>query len=151
MSRISKSDILYLFDDLWPIMPYVEDHKRNCLEQIKPIKNYFTKYSLNENHNELLNGLDSLDGIGLTIASGLIWSTHRKDRVPFDKYTTTYALELKLIKTEKISTDYIGICEIIKEYCNGMEFKDGGEYEIEDFVRDAMVEMEDKDYLIEPK
>ncbi|WP_430412943.1 hypothetical protein [Kordia sp.] len=151
MSKITKSDILYLFDNLWPVMPYAQEHKRNCLAQIKPIENYFAKYPLNENHNELLNGLDSLDGIGLTIASGLIWSANRKTRVPFDKYTTTYALELKLIRTEKISTDYIGICEIIKEHCEGMEFEDGSEYQIEDFVRDAMTEMEDKDYLIEPK
>ncbi|WP_299097882.1 hypothetical protein [uncultured Winogradskyella sp.] len=151
MSRISKSDILYLFDELWPLMPYAQDHKRNCLEQLKPIENYFAKYSLKENHDELLIGLDSLDGIGLTIASGLIWSAHRKDRVPFDKYTMTYALELKLLRTEKISNDYIEVSEIIKEYCDGMEFEDGSEYEIENFVRDAMIEMEDKDYLIEPK
>ena len=151
MSEITESDISYLFDDLWPVMPYSQNHKSNCLNQLKPIQNYFSKYPLNENHIDLLNGLDSLDGIGLTIASGLIWSANRENRVPFDKYTTTYAIELKLIRTEKISTNYINYCNIIKNHCDSLEFEDGSEYQIEDFVRDAMIEMEDKEYLIEPK
>ena len=95
MSKITKSDILYLFEELWPLMPYADNHKINCLDQFKKIEGYFTKYSRKDKHNELLIGLNSLDGIGLTIASGLIWCANRKDRVPFDKYTMTYALKSK--------------------------------------------------------
>ena len=150
MSKILKSDILYLFDVLWPIMPYVQEHKKNCLAQFKSIENYFAKYPLNENHDELLNGLNSLDGIGITIASGLIWSANRKTRVPFDKYTLTYSLNEKIIRTEKISDKYIKVCEKIKNYCDKLEI-DGRDYEIEDFVRDAMSELEDSEYFSEPK
>lgn len=150
MSKILKSDILYLFEELWPLMPYTKEHKQNCLEQFKPIENYFSKYPLNNNHDELLNGLNSLDGIGITIASGLIWSANRKNRVPFDKYTLTYSLYKKIIRTERISNKYIEVCEKIKNYCYGFEI-DGREYEIEDFVRDAMIELEDSEYLTEPK
>ena len=45
MSGILKSDIIYLFDELWPLMPYAKEHKENCLAQIKSIENYFIKYS----------------------------------------------------------------------------------------------------------
>jgi protein associated with RNAse G/E len=68
-----------------PAMPYAQDHKQNCLKQIQSIENYFKKYSTINNHNYLLNVLDSLEDIGITIATGLIWSNNRKYRVPFDK------------------------------------------------------------------
>jgi hypothetical protein len=68
-----------------PAMPYAQDHTQNCLKQIQSIENYFKKYSTIDNHNYLLNGLDSLEDIGITIATGLIWSNNRKYRVPFDK------------------------------------------------------------------
>lgn len=131
-------------------MPYAQEHKKLCLDKFKAIENYFAKYPLLENHNELLNGLNSLDGIGITIASGIIWSTYRKKRVPFDKYTLTFALEKKLTRTDKISDKYISVCEKICEFCAEYEI-DGRDYEIEDFVRDAMIEMDGKDYLTEPK
>lgn len=119
MSKISKGDIYYLFEDLWPMMLYAHDHKRNCIAQFKAIENYFVKYPQNTDHNILLNSLRTLDGIGITIASGLIWSAHRIERVPFDKYTLTYSLEKRILQTDKISNDYIGACERVKEYCDG--------------------------------
>jgi endonuclease III-like uncharacterized protein len=126
-------------------MPYAEEHKHKCLDQRKSIENYFVKYPKIEDHNELLYGLLSLSGIGLTVASGLIWSAHRNLRVPFDKYTATYALKLKLMRSERISSNYIRFCESIKEYC------DRNKYTIEDFVRISMKEMEYSYYLIDPK
>ena len=149
MSKITKSDIHYLFEDLWPKMPYAQEHKRNCLNKWSSIQNYFEKYNSPEQHNDLLVGLDSLDGIGITIGTGLIWSAHRLDRVPFDKYTLTYSIQQKVIKTEKISTNYIEISEQLKEFCDGFEI-DGRNYQIEDFVREAMEELEGREYLIEP-
>lgn len=122
-------------------MPYAQDHKQNCLKQIQSIENYFKKYSTIDNHNYLLNGLDSLEDIGITIATGLIWSNNRKYRVPFDKQTITYVLKLKIVNTEKISNNYIKSSEKIKDYCDSLLFEDGSDYEIEDFVREAMVKM----------
>lgn len=150
MSKILKSDISYLFDELWPLMPYAQEHKRICLKKFTSIKNYFAKYPLPENHNELLNGLNSLDGIGITIATGIIWSVYRNIRVPFDKYTLTYALKEKIIRTDKISKNYISVSKSISNYCSTYVINDR-DYEIEDFVRDAMEEMKGEDYLTEPK
>ena len=44
--------------------------------------------------NQLLKALDNLDGVGLVIASGLIFSANRNTMVPFDQYTTGWCGEL---------------------------------------------------------
>lgn len=144
---ITTSHIEQLFDDLWPLMPYASKHKLNCLNQIVAIQNYFNKSS--SNHDTLLNNLCSLDGIGLTIASGLIWSVFPENRVPFDKYTLAYALKKEIIRTEKISKYYTQYSEKITAYCDTFSTSDE-KYTIEDFVRDAMIEMEGSEYSIEP-
>ena len=142
-----------LFDDLWPAMNYAQEHKKNCLDKILSIQTCFKKFGTN--HNTLLNNLTTIDGIGLTIASGLIWAAFPENRVPFDKYTLTYALTVEtvfgqgIIKTHKISTNYVTYSDKIKAYCDG--FAMGEEpYEIEDFVREAMVEMMNYPALIGP-
>jgi endonuclease III-like uncharacterized protein len=149
MAKITKEDIYYLFDELWPAMMYANQHKSSCLDQFSSIENYFKRYS-ESNHNQLLEGICSLEGIGITIGTGLIWSAHRNLRIPFDKYTTTYSLKLELIRSDYISKHYVKYSEQIKEYCDEFEI-DGRKYEIEDFVREAMEQMEDSEYLIEPK
>ena len=142
---ILKSNIYTLFDDLWPGMLYMQQHKVNCINQYSSINNYFLKYS--DDHNKLLKGLCTLDGVGLTIASGLIWSVYPEERVPFDKYTFTYALFKRIIRTEEISNDYVGNSLRVKEYCNSFVKK---KYTIESFVREAMIKMEGK-FLYEPR
>ena len=136
-----------LFDNLWPGMLYIHDHKTNCVSNLHIIQNVFKKFD--SDHNLLLNNLCLLDGIGLTIASGLIWSVYPNKRVPFDKYTLTYALQHKLIRTEKISENYVKCCDSIKLFCNKYEINKRS-YTIKDFVREAQVELEFCDYLIEP-
>jgi hypothetical protein len=133
-----------LFDYLWPAMTLASGHKATCIEKLSAINNCFIKFK--DDHDKLLASLSSLDGIGLTIASGLIWSYYPHNRVPFDKYTVTYAIDLKIIPSENISSNYTKYSEKIKEFCS--EYID---YTIEDFVRQAMEEMQSKEYLISPK
>lgn len=144
MAIIQRKDINYLFDNLWSGMLYVTDHKIDCLNMIDSIQSYFIKYSTKE-HDKLLEGLCSLKGIGITIGTGLIWSAHRKSRVPFDKYTLTYALDLKLIRSERVTEQYLDYCGKIKKYC------DAKKCTIEAFVRDAWIELEESEYLMEPQ
>jgi hypothetical protein len=89
---ITRNLIEMLFTELWPMMPYSSENKHKCLEQFYSIESYFKK---SENDDELLINLCSLPRIGLTIASGLIWSIHQDLRVPLDKYTLGYALQKK--------------------------------------------------------
>lgn len=144
MGKISKSDILYLFDELWPAMLYAETHKINCLDKITSIQNYFAKYELAE-HNKLLSGLYSLDGIGIPIGTGLIWSAHRNLRVPFDKYTLTHSINKKLIRTNNVLNNYVIFSKQIKEHC------DSNKFTIEDFVREAAEELDGSEFLMSPK
>lgn len=143
---ITKADIEMLFDDLWPMMYHSKIHKQNCLNSLVAIQHYF---KISTDDNILLKNLRSLDGIGLTIASGLIWSVNQYSRVPFDKYTLTFALVNKIIPSEYISKDYINNCLKVTQFCEQFEI-DGRAYDVRDFVREAVLEMEFKQ-LIEPK
>ena len=124
-----------LFEDLWPAMNYAEIHKHECLNNIETIQNRFHQFG--SDHNKLLRSLKGIPGIGITIASGLIWSVFPENRVPFDKYTLTYALYEEIFRLPKISTNYTTYSDKIKDYC------DKRDYDIEEFVRIAMVKMQE--------
>lgn len=143
---ITRNHIEMLFTELWPMMPFSSENKHKCMEQFYSIEAYFKK---SENDDELLTNLCSLPGIGLTIASGLIWSIHQDSRVPFDKYTLGYALQKKILFSDAIKGKYIRASEKIKEYCLERS-NDNQAYEIEDFVREAMENL-DPILAIEPK
>ena len=144
---ITKTNIEDLFDELWPGMLYAHGHKLNCLTQLNSIQNYFKK---NLYHNILLKNLCSLEGIGITIGTGLIWSVYPDIRVPFDKYTLTFALQKKIISSDKVSERYVLYSERIKRFCDESTI-DERPYTIKDFVREAWVELEDSEFLAEPK
>lgn len=151
---IQIDDVRYLFDELWPMMHGSELHKQNCIAHFKQVESCFRKWE--GDFDSLLRGLDSIDGIGLTIASGLIWSVYPDEAVPFDKYTMTYALTVEILATNNISDDkYAAACKKVVAYCEGFTCteEDGTAraYEIQDFVVDAMQEMQDYPALIEPR
>ena len=143
---ITKTDIERLFDDLWPAMLYAHENRLNCLTQFHSIQNYFKK---SVDHNLLLKNLCSLNGIGITIGTGLIWSAFPETRVPFDKYTLTYALQKKIIRTNNVSENYVSYSQKIKDFCDEFTI-DERLYNIEDFVREAMVEVDGREFLVEP-
>lgn len=152
MAHITKADIYYLFDELWPEMIYASEYRVSCLDQFSAIDNYFRRYPEPE-HNELLQGLCSLDKIGITIATGLIHSAHRETRVPFDKWTMGYALKEDILKSDRISTRYVRCCERIKDYCDGYTIEEDGRevpYRIIHFVREAADRL-NEELTIKPK
>lgn len=144
---ISETHINKLFRILWPAMPFAEEHRLTCLKHLTLIDKLFLKY--NDSHNELIQALIKIDGIGATIASGLIWSVYPSKRVPFDKFTLTYALKLKLIKSEVVTKNYVQCCKSIKDFCSKYTI-DGKRYTIENFVVEARAEMEFSEYIILP-
>jgi hypothetical protein len=151
---INISNIRTLFDDLWPMMHASESHKQNCIAHFSQIQKCFNKW--NDDFDALLNGLDAIDGIGVTIASGLIWSVFPDEAVPFDKFTMTYALTEKILSTNSISDGrYNTACEKVVAYCQGFDYteEDGVDraYEIQDFVIEAMQRMANYPALIEAK
>jgi hypothetical protein len=151
---IYLKDIHHLFDELWPAMHASNSHKQHCINILPYIESCFRKWG--DNYDFLLDGLSSLDGIGLTIASGLIWSTDRLEAVPFDKFTMTYALTERILRNEHISGGrYADACQKILAYCDGftMTEADGTKrgYEVEDFVREAREKMIGFPHLLGPK
>ena len=144
---ITKANIEMLFDDLWPMMYNAKIHKQNCVDSLAAIQHYF---EISSDDNILLKNLRSIDGIGLTIATGLIWSVNQYSRVPFDKYTLTFAIVNEIIPSEHISNDYIKNCKKVTQFCDQFEI-DGRKYCVRDFVREAILEMEFNKFKIEPK
>jgi len=145
---ITKKDIDYLFDDLWPLMPFAfgaDGHKQNCLDKLERLQTCFQKYQ--NDHDLLLKTLMKFEGIKVVIGTGLIWSVYRETRVPFDKYTMGYALEKNILRLENVSSNYVKYSEKIKEYCDNKSLSDGIEYSIEKFVRDAQY----TNFVVEPK
>lgn len=129
-------------------------HKQHCISSLPRIESCFKKWG--GNYDSLLDGLSSLDGIGLTIASGLIWSTDPLEAVPFDKFTMTYALTERILRNEYISGGhYADACQKIVSYCAGFTMtEDNGierGYEVDDFVREAREKMIDFPGLLGPK
>ncbi|MFN9983853.1 MAG: hypothetical protein ACK53Y_28260, partial [bacterium] len=129
-------------------MLYSKIHKEHCLKNIDTIKRYFELSK--DDHNKLIQNLCQIDGIKVTIASGLIWSAFPKERVPFDKYTLTYALDQKIIPSNKVKANYENYSKLIAKYCD--DFLIGKrKFTIEDFVREALIELEETEFLIEPE
>jgi hypothetical protein len=101
---ITRKRVDILFEELWPKMEFCQVNHYECLNQYSTIEKRFILHG--KNWNKLLISLDELHGIGITIASGLIWAAYPNKAIPFDKYTLSYCLKLNWIKTEKISSDY---------------------------------------------
>jgi hypothetical protein len=131
-----------------------EMHKQVCLAQFSRIERCFKKWP--GNLDQLLNGLDALEGIGLTIASGLIWCAYPERAVPFDKYTMTYALTEGILVTNVLSNGkYQAACKKILYYCQCHTYTESNgaerDYEIQDFVVESMQMMQHYPALAELK
>ncbi len=128
----SEINIRWLFDDVWPAMAYAPVHRDRCISQLSKIQQVF--HHNNHNGDLLLLDLDAIEGIGLTIGSGLIFSANQDHMVPFDKWTIGYALELNILQDANISqNNYVKYSsQILKHIQNS-----SGLNTILNFVREA--------------
>jgi hypothetical protein len=150
---ITRDDIIYLFENLWPMMYRSKQHMQNCLDQFEAIESCFKKWTWD--WDSLMDDLVKIHGIGPTIASGLIWVTNRNNAVPFDKFTMTYTIKLGLIHSNKITGGgYMHACYEVEKFCQDfvIDIPDGTSrpYEIEDFVIEARYETENLTDLFNP-
>ena len=128
----TPQDVAYLFNQLWPAMHASAMHRDRCLASLGIIDAVFAQHA--GSPNDLLDALLALDGIGLTIGTGLIYSCNRTSLVPFDKHTTGYALQLRLIPDNFVSH---GNFDRYSEAIVGYAARQGGVRDIEGFVREA--------------
>jgi hypothetical protein len=147
--NITTSQINYLFDWLWPMMPFAIENKQHCLRQIKQIQAYFEKSG--DDHDALLSYLITLPNIGITTGTGLIWAVYPENRVPFDKYTLGFALREGILQSQKITGNYVKASEKILKHCE-KKFESPSDDYIVDFVRKAKSNIQQTPELaIEPK
>ena len=107
-------------------------HRDRCLGQINLINTVFQAYG--QDFDELLKQLTALPNIGLVISSGIIFSVNRNSMVPFDKFTTGWAIELEIIPNARISSNnYVVYSKKIVNYVDGSKHLKT----IVDFVREA--------------
>ena len=134
---INRSHLDLLFDELWPEMPFFAENKANCIDKFEAIEKCFRKFK-DIDDNALLESLCALDGIGVTIASGLIWTVDQEARVPLDRFTYTYALFNEWIPGLKLKGNYVKFSEKICAACKAKNMS------IEAFVREAREKLKQK-------
>lgn len=120
----------YVFNELWPRMAYNRKHYENCKNYVGTITTLMNSVN---NVNDLIQCLSSLNLIGSTIASGLIYSMWRDKYVPFDKYTIEHAYRLGIIPNKDISNYYEKYCDSVVKYVKNSKSLNT----IEDFVRES--------------
>lgn len=87
-------------------------HKASCEDHGKEIVAAFTESS---GANEVLRKLQHIEGVGLTIATGLLWVFDPDRYVPFDRRTTELCLQHGWIRKDAvISADYEKTCERVE-------------------------------------
>ena len=101
-TKLTKDKVSWLFDYVWPRMPYSASHRDTCIRLLDRINDTFDRFK--DNPDKLLVELRRLDGVGLTIASGLMFASNPQVFVPFDKYTMGWSLHLRIIPDNFIST-----------------------------------------------
>ena len=144
---ITEKKINYLFQVLWPGMMYYNEHNYNCIEKFAQIERLFIKHKLD--FNSLLAALSEINGIGITIGTGLIWVAYQGKAIPFDKWTTSYCLELGWLRSYKITQNYKQVCNQVLTEINSYSYSDGSRYTVKDFVREAYDKMIDSEWLQE--
>ena len=101
---ITKDKIIKLFNDIWPKMTHAALHREHCIKHLDDLQQLFRRHG--KDKDVLLRRLCGQDGIKVVIASGLLYAVWGDECVPFDKYTTSYALHLRIIKDNKITKNY---------------------------------------------
>ena len=125
-------------------MEYSPVHRDRMIGMQDVISSCFQEWATDP--NQLLRALDNLDGVGLVIASGLIFSANRNTMVPFDQYTTGWCLEKNILPDHYISLEenHANYCGRVSDYVQNSPRLNS----VLDFVREAASESQ---FPIPPK
>lgn len=93
---------------IWGGMHGVQGHHANCRAHSTEIVGAF---ETGNSANEVLAKLLHIEGIGLTIATGILWAAYPDDYVPFDKKTMGYCLSQRWLRSDLITSDYEKVCK----------------------------------------
>jgi hypothetical protein len=138
---ITKAKIENLFNNVWRDMHGQPIHLDTCLKKYDLIERLFNKHKFD--FDNLLEALLQIEGIAITIATGLIWCSYPNKAVPFDKYTLAYCLEKKWLKTDIVSDDYKAKCKIVIKKIKESKSTDT----VLDMVYEALVKMKGVEWV----
>ena len=125
---MTAQQIRWLFDEIWPVMLHAAGHRDSCIRRLSEINAAFSNHP--NDPDAIFGALDAIDGIGVVIASGLMFASDPSSYVPFDKWTTGLALQQRFIRTNVISPSY-------SKFSNAVLSKLPPGVTVLDFVRSA--------------
>jgi hypothetical protein len=132
--KLDANELPAMLDELftmWGGMHGAQGHHANCRAHSDEIVQAF---ETSASANEALSMLLHIEGIGLTIATGILWAAYPAQYVPFDKKTMGYCLRQELIRSDLITRDYEKVCRTVVDEAVGLE-KD--HLKIKDLVHEA--------------
>lgn len=129
LREIQKSDLVWLFDEVWPMMEHAASHRDSCIASLSAINSVLRKFV--QDPDTAYASLQGITGIGPVIASGILFASRPDKCVPFDKWTLGWAYELQLVTTDKLRGRYKTSSKAVRKHAKkkGMS--------ILDFVREA--------------
>jgi hypothetical protein len=119
MIDITRDRVRLMLDEvftMWGGMHGNVGHHTNCLEHLEEIVAAFLSSGTAD---ETVAKLIQVEGIGVTIATGIMWAFDPARYVPFDKKTTGYCLTKKWMHTVNLRLGYERICRRIVEAAVG--------------------------------
>lgn len=132
--KLDTNKLPAMLDELftmWGGMHGAQGHHANCRTHSDEIVQAF---ETSASPNEVLSKLVHVEGIGLTIATGILWAAYPDQYVPFDKKTMGYCLRRELVRSDRITSDFEKVCKKVVADAVG----DGKKHHtIKDLVHDA--------------
>ena len=101
---------------MWGGMHGVAAHHASCLAHIDEI---VAAFKSSNTADEVVSKLVHVEGIGTTIATGILWAIDAAKYVPFDKKTTGYCLTKKWMHVVNLRLGYEKVCRRIVDAAVG--------------------------------
>jgi len=101
---------------MWGGMHGVHGHHASCRAHSAEILKAFETFA---SANEVLAALLHIEGIGLTIATGILWAAYPDKFVPFDKKTMGYCLSNRWLRSDLVTSDYEKVCRKVLDAAVG--------------------------------
>jgi hypothetical protein len=119
MFEITRDRVRLMLDEvftMWGGMHGVAAHHASCRAHIDEI---VAAFKSSNTADEVVSKLVHVEGIGTTIATGIMWAFDPAKYVPFDKKTTGYCLTKKWMHTVNLRLGYEKICRRIVDAAVG--------------------------------
>lgn len=119
MIAVSADRVRIMLDDvftMWGGMHAVHANHARCLAHVDEV---IAAFRDGTTVDDVVGKLMPVEGIGATIATGVLWAFDPAKYVPFDKKTTGYCVSKGWLRVPKLRLGYEKICRRIVEAAVG--------------------------------